>query len=96
MIEGKKGVVLIARMSKAKIIPISIWGSEKLLPINKEGNMGHEKWNYADVNVRIGEAVSLPNKLREESKHQYNDRCLQHIMKGISVNLPEKYRGIYK
>ena len=96
MIEGKKGVVLIARMSRANIIPISIWGSEKLLPINKDGDMGQEKWNHAEVNVKIGEAVLLPDKLSGENKHQYDDRCLEHIMKGISFNLPEKYKGIYK
>lgn len=96
MIEGKKGVVMIARMSKASIIPISIWGSEKLLPINKEGEMGQEKWNHAEVNVKIGEAVSLPHKLVDEKKHQYDDRCLEYIMKEISFNLPEEYKGIYK
>ena len=39
MIEGKKGVLLVARMSKANIIPISLWGTEKLLPINKDGDI---------------------------------------------------------
>ena len=42
MIEGKKGVLLVARMSKAKIVPISLYGTEKLLPINKNGDMAGE------------------------------------------------------
>lgn len=37
LIEGKKGAILVARMSKANIIPISLTGTEKLLPINGKG-----------------------------------------------------------
>ena len=38
MIEGKKGILLVARdESKAKIIPIGMCGTDKLLPINKDG-----------------------------------------------------------
>ena len=40
MIEGKKGILLIARLTKASIIPIVMTGTEILLPINKNGNMG--------------------------------------------------------
>ena len=60
MIEGKKGVLLVARMSKAKIVPISLYGTEKLLPINKNGDMAGEEWNEAEVNVKIGEYIELP------------------------------------
>lgn len=95
MIEGKKGVLLVARMSKADIIPISLWGSEKLLPINVDGDMGSEKWHEAEVNVNIGEPLSLPLKSKEESKHEYDDRCLRYIMEAIAKGLPESYRGIY-
>lgn len=96
MIEGKKGILLVARMSKASIVPISLWGSEKLLPINKEGDMGSEKWYNAEVNVKIGTPVEIPKKDKEESKHEYDDRCLTHIMKSIANGLPEKYKGVYK
>ena len=96
MIEGKKGVLLVARMSKAKIVPISLYGTEKLLPINKNGDMAGEQWNKAEVNVRIGEYIDLPKKNKEESKHEYDDRCLTYIMKSIANGLPENYRGVYK
>lgn len=96
MIEGKKGILLIARLSKARIIPIGMTGTEILLPINKDGDMGGEKFNYSDINIKFGEPVSLPPKGKDEDKHSYDDRCMEYIMKSIASLLPEKYRGIYK
>jgi 1-acyl-sn-glycerol-3-phosphate acyltransferase len=96
MIEGKKGILLIARLTKANIIPISMTGTEILLPIGKDGNMGGEKFNYADVNIKFGEPITLPNKEKDEDKHKYDDRVMTYIMKSIADLLPEKYKGIYK
>lgn len=96
MIEGKKGILLIARLTKAKIIPIGMTGTEILLPINKNGDMGGEKFNYSDININFGEPLSLPAKGKDEDKHEYDDRCMEYIMKSIANLLPEKYRGIYK
>lgn len=96
MIEGKKGIVLIARMSKATIIPIGMCGSEKLLPINKEGNMKSENFHHAKVTVNIGSPVAIPEKEKDEDRHLYDDRVLTHIMKSIASLLPEEYRGVYK
>lgn len=95
MIEGKKGVLLVARMSKASIVPISLWGTEKLLPINKEGDMARETWHEAEVNVNIGTPIELPKKEKDESKHEYDERCLKYLMRSIAIGLPEKYRGVY-
>jgi len=96
MIEAKRGVVLIARLTKATIIPIGTTGTEKLLPINKGGDMSHETFNYAKVNVNIGEGFNLPSKNSEEGKHEYEDRILNYIMTSIACLLPEEYRGVYK
>jgi len=96
MIEGKKGILLFARMAKAEIIPIGMCGTEKLLPISESGDMGSEKWNNADVHIRIGEKISFPKKEKNEDKHAYEDRCMDTIMRNIAALLPEKYRGIYK
>lgn len=96
MIEAKKGILLIARASKAPIIPISLYGTEKLLPINESGDMAKEKWNKADVYVNFGEAIILPKKEKDELKHDYDDRCLSYIMKSIANGLPKEYRGFYK
>ncbi|WP_029452489.1 lysophospholipid acyltransferase family protein [Clostridium algidicarnis] len=96
MIEAKRGVVLIARLTKATIVPIGTIGTEKLLPINKGGDMSHETFNYAKVNVNIGEGFNLPSKNSEEGKHEYEDRILNYIMTSIASLLPEEYRGVYK
>ena len=94
MIEGKKGILLFARMTKAEIIPIGMAGTDKLLPISESGDMGSEKWQRADVTINIGEKIEFPS--REKDKHEYDDRCMEILMKSIANLLPEKYRGIYK
>lgn len=96
MIEGKKGILLIARLTKATIVPIAMTGTEILLPINDNGDMGGEKFNYSDVNIKFGDPISLPTKEKDEDKHDYDDRCMEYIMKSIANLLPEKYKGVYK
>jgi len=95
MIEGKKGFLLMAKLSKAKIIPIGLAGTEEFLPIN-DGDMGEENFQTAQVTVRFGEPIYLPEKLKEEDKNEYNERAMLEVMKSIAALLPEKYRGVYK
>jgi 1-acyl-sn-glycerol-3-phosphate acyltransferase len=94
MAEAKKGLLLMAKLSKATIVPMGIWGTEKLLPINDKG-MASERFNYADVNINIGEPIMLPIKNEDEDKNQYHDRAMNEIMRGIAELLPEQYRGVY-
>lgn len=96
MIEAKKGILLIARITKAAIVPIGISGSEVLLPINKDGNMSREKFQHAEVTVNIGKPIKLAEKDKAEDRHQYEGRALYELMHSIAKLLPEKYRGVYK
>ena len=96
MIEGKKGILLFARMAKAEIIPIGMSGTDKLLPISENGNMGGEKWQKADVTVNIGNKIEFPPKEKNEDRHEYDDRCMDILMRSIAKLLPEQYRGVYK
>lgn len=96
LIEGKKGILLFARMAKAEIIPIGMAGTDKLLPISENGDMGSEKWQHADVTVNIGEKIIFPAKEKDEDKHEYDDKCMDILMRSIAILLPEEYRGIYK
>lgn len=96
LIEGKKGILLFARMGKAEVIPIGMSGTDILLPISKDGDMGAEKWQNAEVTVNIGEKIVFPSKEKDEDKHEYDDRCMDILMRSIANLLPEKYRGIYK
>lgn len=95
MIEAKKGLLLIARLAKATIVPIGIIGSEEFMPIN-DSDMGGESFNSANVVVRIGKPIKVPEKYKEEDKNDYNDRAMIEIMKSVAELLPEKYRGVYK
>ena len=94
MIEGKKGLLLMAKLSKATIVPIGIWGTEKLLPIN-DNDMASERFNYADVNINIGGPIVIPSKTGDEDKNEYHDRIMHEVMLSIAVLLPEQYRGVY-
>lgn len=96
MIEAKKGILLIAKLTGVPIIPVGITGTEKLMPINKEGNMSSEKFYNADVTVNFGKPMQLPLKGKDEDRHAYEDRALQVLMKSIAALLPEDYRGVYK
>ena len=95
MIKGRKGIILISKLSKVPMVPIGIEGTEKLLPIN-ESDMGSEKFNYADVKVTIGDCFYLPEKQNEEDKEDYQNNTVYFIMKKIAILLASKYQGIYK
>lgn len=96
LIEAKKGILFIAKMTGVPIIPIGLYGTEKLLPINKEGNMSAETFHDAAVHINIGKQFELPKRAIEQNKKDYEDFFLKYIMKKIAELLPENYRGVYK
>lgn len=95
LIQAKKGVLLIAKLSGTSIVPIGISGTEKLLPIN-DRDMGEEKFQHADVTVSIGKPIYPPERHDGEGKHEYQDRAITYVMGHIAELLPEKYRGYYR
>ncbi len=96
LIEAKKGIILIARMTGAPIIPVGLYGTEKLLPINNDGDMSAESFNDADVHVNIGKQFEIPKRTKEQNKQDYEKLTLKNMMMKISELLPENYRGVYK
>ncbi|SKA84122.1 1-acyl-sn-glycerol-3-phosphate acyltransferase [Clostridium sp. USBA 49] len=96
MIEAKKGLLLIAKITNVPIIPIGIWGTEKFLPINDTGNMDKESFQDANIGVRIGKPISIPKREQGEEKQDYEKRALTTLMKAIAELIPEEYRGVYK
>lgn len=96
LIEAKKGILLIARMTGVPIVPIGLYGTEKLLPINKEGDMSAEAFCFADVHINIGKQFDSPIRVKEQDKREYEELALKYIMKKIAELLPEKYKGVYK
>ena len=95
MINAKKGILLIAKLTKATIIPLGIFGTEELLPISKIG-MSSERFNHAKVNIKVGDPIELPAREKDEEKTDYDLRALNYIMHSTAVLLPENYRGVYK
>ncbi|HBD64711.1 MAG TPA: 1-acyl-sn-glycerol-3-phosphate acyltransferase, partial [Clostridiales bacterium] len=71
MLEGKKGILLFARLTNAPIVPIGIWGTEKFMPI--ENDMDKEVFYDADININIGEVFNLPEKSYDETKRSCED-----------------------
>lgn len=96
LIEAKRGPLLIARMTGAPIVPLGLYGTEKLLPVNTEGDMSTETFNYADVHINIGKQFELPKKTIGQNKKDYEDFVMEYMMKKIARLLPEDYRGVYK
>lgn len=96
MIEGKRGIMLIARLSKAKIVPIAMYGNENILPINKSGDMGSESIKEGTINIKIGKPFYVRKRKKDELKDDYDKTIMDQIMKSIANMLPERYRGFYK
>lgn len=96
LIEAKQGILLIAKMTGAPIVPLGLSGSDKLLPINKEGNMSAEVFHYADVTLTIGKQFNFPKKEKGQDKKTYKAFATEYVMKQIAQLLPEDYRGVYK
>jgi len=95
MIEAKKGILLIAKLTKAELVPVGIWGTEKLLPIDNK-DMAAEHFHYADVKTKFGKPFMLPEKEKDEDRKEYEDRAMDYIMRRVANLLPENYRGVYK
>ena len=96
LIEAKKGIILIAKMTGAPIVPIGLYGTENLLPINEEGDMGAEQFNHAEVHINIGKQFKMPRRAENQNKKTYLEFATKHVMMKISDLLPEDYRGFYK
>ena len=96
LIEAKKGILLITRLTGAPLVPIGLYGTENLLPINKDGDMRAESFQRAHVHIQIGQQFELPLRAKEQEKKEYEADAMNMIMKKIAELLPEHYRGLYK
>ncbi|WP_230977046.1 lysophospholipid acyltransferase family protein [Proteiniclasticum sediminis] len=94
MIEGKRGILLMAKLAKVRIVPLAMTGTEKVLPID-QNNMTGEKLHQGNILVKVGQPFHLPEKREDQSKEQYDQDTMDYIMRSIAAMLPEKYRGVY-
>lgn len=96
MIKARKGLNLIVKLSRAKLVPIGMYGSEKLLPVGKDDDMNRETFHKAKVYVKIGKPFEMSRRNKDEDKKDYEERATDEAMRKISELLPEEYRGVYK
>jgi 1-acyl-sn-glycerol-3-phosphate acyltransferase len=96
LITAKRGILLIARLTGAPIVPIGLYGTEKLLPIHNKGDMSGEEFHHADVHINIGKQFEVTKRIKGQDKKAYEEATINEIMMKIAALLPEHYRGIYK
>ncbi|MDO8635556.1 MAG: hypothetical protein Q7R34_04820, partial [Dehalococcoidia bacterium] len=84
---GKPGVVMIARESRSQLLPVGIYGTEKM--------RGPFWWLHRPrVTVNIGRPFSIPISTNEPFKQEIAS-LTTYIMKHIADLLPPDYRGVY-
>ncbi|MEA3326191.1 MAG: lysophospholipid acyltransferase family protein [Chloroflexota bacterium] len=87
LLEGKQGAALIAARASVPIIPVGIYGSEKI-------NEQFLRLRRPPVVVRIGESYRLPEMDRND-RQAWISKYTDEIMCRIAVLLPPTYRGFY-
>jgi putative phosphoserine phosphatase/1-acylglycerol-3-phosphate O-acyltransferase len=83
-LKGRWGAARLAAMTQAPVVPVGLWGTEKVWP---RSSRLPRIWNVADpplVRVRVGPAVEL--------KYRSPDADTKRIMKAIVDLLPPEAR----
>ena len=81
-LKGRWGAARLATMTRAPVIPVGLWGTEKVWP--RSARLPHI-WNIADppeVRVQVGPEVEL--------KYRSVDADTKRIMKAIVEQLPDE------
>lgn len=90
--KGHLGTAFIALRRNAYILPIGIWGTEKIrLKCSKITNIFYRP----KVVVNVGEPFRLP-EVKGNPSRQDLVRATDIIMRRIAELLPEEYRGVYR
>lgn len=83
--EGKSGAAYLANRSGAPVVPVVVWGTEKIIP-------AWARLRRADVFVRFGEPFYLPEGRARSAEL---DAYTEQIMLKLAALLPPEYRGRY-
>lgn len=83
--EPQAGVGFLARHGRVPVIPVAVWGTEKVLAT------GSRRINRADVHVRYGIPVVLP--AAGAAARSDNRAVAAAIMDAIAAMLPVRYRA---
>lgn len=86
LIPGKTGPAYMATRANVPIVPLVLWGTEKIVP-------GWKRLQRREVHVRFGKMLRLPpGRARSAQLEAYTDE----IMTTLASMLPEDYRGVYR
>lgn len=84
----RPGTAYLATKTKAKILPIGLWGLNDVFPVKP----GHRP----TANINIGKPFGpLQVSGKGKEKREHLDALGHEIMKNISTLLPEEFRGYY-
>ncbi len=83
MAKGHAGLGMIALRSGVPVVPVAIWGSEKVL---KEGG--------PRVTISYGEPLVFKPKGTKMTREDI-DNATEDTMRAIAAMLPPEYRGVY-
>lgn len=84
---GKGGAALLASRTGATLVPIAVYGHERI---------GHEllRLRRAEIHVIVGDPFSLPAPSRTNRRQQLQEMTTE-IMVRLARLLPPAYRGVY-
>ncbi|MCU0505388.1 MAG: 1-acyl-sn-glycerol-3-phosphate acyltransferase [Chloroflexi bacterium] len=86
---GKEGVALLAIRTGAPILPVAVWGTERLWPV---GNTFPHPGGR--VHLRVGPPFVLDRRT-VDGKREDLPAVADRLMEGIAILLPPAYRGVY-
>ena len=87
LLDGQPGIVMIALMSGAPILPVVHWGGEDF-PKN------FKRLKRTDFHIRVGKPFTLDAK-GERVNSEIRQEMVNEIMCQMAMLMPEKYRGQY-
>jgi len=84
LLPGLNGAALLSHRTGAPILPVGIWGTEKM----------KKKWWFFKrplITIRFGETFSLPKEANKTGR----ESATQIIMRRVAELLPPEFRGAY-
>lgn len=86
---AKEGVTLLAIRTGAPILPVAVWGTERLWPRGSAFPHPHPQ-----VHLRVGPPFTL-ERLTVDGKREDLETVTDRLMARIAILLPPAYRGAY-
>ena len=87
LIRARPGVVVLATLANAPLIPIANWGGENFLSNLK-------KFKRTDFHIRVGKPFRLETNMAKVTP-EMRQEIVDEMMYRLATLLPEEYRGEY-